>query len=138
MKKAQQYGYESSVVRPSDGRQGQAYVVPREEILYNPAFAEVRRREGLEEGTSGAYKRKSSNCRSSNSVESLQNNSTRNKKKWPQSAARETKKKPIRHNKINYILQMLINFRLRKHLIQMMKLEKLLKTQEKCQIQVIF
>ena len=31
----------------------QAYVVPKEEILSNPAFAELRLREGLGEGNSG-------------------------------------------------------------------------------------
>ena len=31
----------------------QAYVVPKEEILSNPAFADLRLREGLGEGTSG-------------------------------------------------------------------------------------
>ena len=95
-------------VQSGAGRQMcQAYVVPKEEILSNPAFADLRLREGLGEGTSGvslslsfelkyflvsgsyssqlllpqAYRRKSSNCQRSSSVESGQNNSSANQKK---------------------------------------------------------
>ena len=57
MKSAKQFGTESTVMRPvqsGTGRQMcQAYVVPKEEILSNPAFADFRLREGLAEGSSG-------------------------------------------------------------------------------------
>lgn len=57
VKRARQYGYESSVMRPVSGgnhrQMIQAIVVPAEEIENNPAFAEIREREGLGEGTSG-------------------------------------------------------------------------------------
>ena len=57
MKSAAEFGTESTVMRPvnnGDGRQMcQAYVVPRHEILYNPAFAELREYEGIEDGTTG-------------------------------------------------------------------------------------
>ena len=57
MKSAKQFGTESTVMRPVKGggarQMCQAYVVPREEILSNPAFADLRLREGLGEGTSG-------------------------------------------------------------------------------------
>jgi len=67
----------------------QAIVVPADEIENNPAFAEIREREGLGEGTSGAYQRKCSNCRSSTSEESLRNNSTRNQKKCKRGVVKE-------------------------------------------------
>ena len=57
LKKAKQYGYESSVMRTVKGghqrQMIQAYVVPADEIMNNPAFADIREREGLGEGTSG-------------------------------------------------------------------------------------
>ena len=57
LKSAAEFGTESTVMRPTnngDGRQMcQAYVVPRHEILYNPAFAELREYEGIDDGTTG-------------------------------------------------------------------------------------
>ena len=54
MRSAAEYGTESTVARPGGGEMCQAYVVPRHEVLYNPAFAELRQWEGLEEpGTTG-------------------------------------------------------------------------------------
>ena len=57
LKRARQYGYESTVMRPVNGgshrQMIQAIVVPAEEIENNPDFAEIREREGLGEGTSG-------------------------------------------------------------------------------------
>ena len=57
LKRARQYGYESTVMRPVNGgnqrQMVQAIVVSAEEIENNPAFAEIREREGLGEGTSG-------------------------------------------------------------------------------------
>ena len=57
MKSAKQFGTESTVMRPVQSgaarQMCQAYVVPKEEILANPAFADFRLREGLGEGTSG-------------------------------------------------------------------------------------
>ena len=81
MKSAAEFGTESTVMKP--GREGepkqmiQAYVVPRHEILENPAFEGVRELEGL---GGSCRQRKSSNIRSS-SVESVQNNSSKNKNK---------------------------------------------------------
>ena len=58
MKNAAEFGTESTVVRPGgDGREMcQAYVVPRHEIMYNQAFAELREMEGLDDGTTGVVK----------------------------------------------------------------------------------
>jgi len=85
LKKAKKHGFESTVMRPvSGGNQRQmiqAIVVPAEEIENHPDFADIREREGLGEGTSGAYQRKCSNCRKTTSEESLQNNSNGNRKK---------------------------------------------------------
>ena len=53
MRSAAEYGTESTVARPGGGEMCQAYVVPRHEILTNPAFADLREREGLGDGTSG-------------------------------------------------------------------------------------
>ena len=56
MKSAKQFGTESTVMKPNSGtgrQMCQAYVVPRHEILTNPAFADLREREGLGEGASG-------------------------------------------------------------------------------------
>ena len=56
MKSAKKFGTESTVMKPQSGagrQMVQAYVVPRHEILTNPAFADLREREGLGDGTSG-------------------------------------------------------------------------------------
>ena len=56
MKSAKKFGTESTVMKPGSvaGREMcQAYVVPRHEILTNPAFADLRELEGLGDGTSG-------------------------------------------------------------------------------------
>ena len=51
MQSAEEFGTESTVMRPGaegDGKQMiQAYVVPRHEILNNPAFEELRELEGI-------------------------------------------------------------------------------------------
>ena len=56
MKSAKKFGTESTVMKPHSGagrQMVQAYVVPRQEILTNPAFADLREREGLGDGSSG-------------------------------------------------------------------------------------
>ena len=56
LKKAQQHGQESTILRTIEGSDQRemihAVVVSAEEIANNPDFAELREREGLGEGTS--------------------------------------------------------------------------------------
>ena len=62
MRSAEEFGTESTVMKPGAEGEGkqmiQAYVVPRHEILNNPAFEELREWEGLGgEGSSSVNSR---------------------------------------------------------------------------------
>ena len=109
LERAQQFGEQATVVRSRDGFERelvQAVVVSAEEVKNNPAFADLLEREGiggrqtqvrqwklkniceLRKNSTKVYqrqsiiaKRKASNCRSSSSLDSLQNNSSVHKKK---------------------------------------------------------